>query len=37
LLRYRSVHFEHTRESVHFVEPIRPDEKVIIRKGLTEP
>jgi len=37
LLRYGSVHLEQTRKSIKYVEPIRPDEKVIIHKGLMEP
>jgi hypothetical protein len=37
LLRYGSVHLEQTRENIDYVEPIRPDEIVIIHKGLMEP
>ncbi|KAF2794770.1 hypothetical protein K505DRAFT_241388 [Melanomma pulvis-pyrius CBS 109.77] len=37
LLRYGSVHLEQTRERINYVDPIRPEEKVIIHKGLLEP
>ncbi|KAF2000200.1 hypothetical protein P154DRAFT_534871 [Amniculicola lignicola CBS 123094] len=36
LLRYGSVHFEQKRESIDYVKAIRPSEKHIIHKGLTE-
>lgn len=36
LLRYGSVHFEQTRESIAYVEPIMVDSSFIIHKGLTE-
>ncbi|KAL2073896.1 hypothetical protein VTL71DRAFT_11222 [Oculimacula yallundae] len=35
LLRYGSVHFEQTRESIRYVEGVRPD--LVIKKGLLEP
>lgn len=37
LLRYGSVHFEQTRESIEYVEALKPDPKQVIHKGLTEP
>ncbi|KAF2702716.1 hypothetical protein K504DRAFT_464876 [Pleomassaria siparia CBS 279.74] len=37
LLRYGSVHFEQTRSKINYVDPIRPEERVIIKKGLLEP
>ncbi|KAG4443372.1 hypothetical protein IFR05_001161 [Cadophora sp. M221] len=35
LLRYGSVHFEQTREGIHYVKAEKPD--LVIRKGLLEP
>lgn len=37
LMRYGSVYFEQTRPAMEYVKAIRPDDKVIIHKGLTEP
>ena len=37
LLRYGSVHFEQTRETIEYVEPMLVEEGLIIRKGLLEP
>jgi hypothetical protein len=37
LIRYGSTHFEQMREKIDYVDPIRPDEKVIIHKGLMDP
>lgn len=37
LLRYGSVHFEQTRETVDYIDPVPVDPKWIIHKGLLEP
>jgi hypothetical protein len=37
LIRYGSTHFEQMREKIDYVDPIRPDEKVIIHKRLMDP
>lgn len=36
LLRYGSVHFEQTRTEIAYVDAVRPEERMIIRKGLLE-